>query len=464
MATIAFGQGYKIEAEIQNFEETEAYLGYYYGDKQYLQDTAQVEAGKVVFEGQDTLDAGMYLLVLPPDNRFIQFIVTKNDQQINMSFDAEEVVKSISFKQSKENKRFYEYMNFISDNRAAADKLRAKAKEGGLTDEEKEKMQKELDEISGQVKTYQLKLIEDMPGSFTAALIRSGMDIEAPTFEGTDKEKQYARWRYFRKHWFDNIAMDDPRLLRSPTLFQKVNYYMTKMTVQHPDSLAQALDTILYKAMPSEDNFKFFLIHYINEYAKSKYVGMDAIYVHLVDHYYAKGKATWTDEEQLIKMLEDAKKLRPTLIGKTAPNIFMETEDREKLQLHDVEAPYIVMLFWDTDCSHCKKAMPKMVEFEAKFREKGVKIFAVCSKASKDFPKCWEYVKEKGMENFINVVDPYLRYKSMYDVRTTPRIYILDDKKEIVSKGIGAEQLEEVMDKIIEIRERQQLKEQESGE
>ena len=46
---------------------------------------------------------------------------------------------------------------------------------------------------------------------------------------------------------------------------------------------------------------------------------------------------------------------------------------------------------------------------------------------------------------------------SKWNVRSWPTIYVLDHKKEIISKRIGAEQLEELMDKIIENKPQQAI-------
>ena len=40
-------EGYKISVTVEGFAEKEAYLGYHFGDKQYIQDT--VSAGKRLF-------------------------------------------------------------------------------------------------------------------------------------------------------------------------------------------------------------------------------------------------------------------------------------------------------------------------------------------------------------------------------------------------------------------------------
>jgi len=61
---------------------------------------------------------------------------------------------------------------------------------------------------------------------------------------------------------------------------------------------------------------------------------------------------------------------------------------------------------------------------------------------------CWDLVKEKDMGRWINVNDPLIssRYKITYDVTRTPQIFVLDENKTIISKKIGAAQIEQVID------------------
>jgi thiol-disulfide isomerase/thioredoxin len=129
----------------------------------------------------------------------------------------------------------------------------------------------------------------------------------------------------------------------------------------------------------------------------------------------------------------------------------MQKKDGSKINLHDVESPFTVVYIWDPDCGHCKKAAPKVVEFYEKFKDKGVTIFSICGKFTDEVKTCWDTIEEKGFDNFMNVVDPYHRskYKVLYNIKSTPQIFILDENKEIIMKRIGAEQLSEVMDQII---------------
>jgi thiol-disulfide isomerase/thioredoxin len=315
---------------------------------------------------------------------------------------------------------------------------------------EKSTYEKKLVLLDEEVKSYQRNLVLNEKQSLAAAIVKANIEVEIPEFTGTKEETDKARFQYYRDHYFDNLDLSDARLLRTPVLFDRVDRYINKYTVQVPDSIVASLDLVLTNAFPSEETYKFLLIHYLNEYAKSKFVGMDAMYVHLVDNYYANGKAPWVEKEQLDTIVKNANELRPLLIGKIAPNITVYKEDLTPVSLHSVESPYTVLFFWAPDCGHCQKSMPGLVDFYKEYKAKGVEILAVCAKLLEKEGTCWDAVKEKNMESWINTSDKYLRSKfgQVYNVKSTPQVYVLDHKKEILTKQVAVEKLGEIMDLI----------------
>lgn len=454
--------GYQIKVKVSGFAEKQLYLGYYYGDKQYLKDTAYAaNNGWFYFEGDEKLPGGLYLIVMPPDNKFFQIVINdEEDQWFSVQTDAEDPVNKMKLEGSEDNQLFYNYLLYLEKKRPEADKLKAELDSLPQGDKKREKIEAKIKALDEEVLAYQRKIISEHPKSTTAAIIKANLPLTPPVFEGDDKDLKAFRWT--RQHWFDNVDLADDRLLRTPVLQQKVDHFIQKMTVQHPDSISAAIDQVLNAMRPSEENFKYFLIHFLNEYAKSKIVGMDAVYVHLGLKYYATGQAPWTDPEQLEKIVDNAKKLEPLLIGKKAPDLLLETQDGAQVHLHQFSSPLTVLFFWDPDCSHCKKSMPDMVKFAQDYKDKGVAVFAICTKlvtrddqgnlSLKEVNKCWDSIKEHHMDLFFNTVDPYhrSRYKTIYDIRSTPQIYVLDEDKTILSKRIGAEQLPEVIDFILE--------------
>ena len=444
--------GYEVKIQINGFKQNEIYMAYHLGEKQYIKDTIKQQAdGSFLFKGDSPLESGIYLVVLPPDNNYFQLIIEKNDQYFSVTTDAADPSKNIQTKGSIENKLFYGYMNFLAEKRPQSEALNNRLKD----EKDSLKMQEltdAIDKIDQEVEDFQFNFIQNNANTFTAAIIKANTPLKLPDFSGTEEEQQREAFYYNRDHYFDNLDLSDGRFLRTPFLFERINTYVSKLQVQVPDSLIKAIDLVLAKTKNASESYRYFAVHYLNEYANSKFVGMDAVYVHLAEKYYASGQAPWVDSTQLAKIVENAVSLKPILIGKTAPNIKMQLRDGSPVTLHDIKSPYIVLYFWRYDCGHCKESTPDLKAFYEEYKNKGVKIFAVCVKFNDEIGDCWKYVDENQLDGWIHAVDPYLRSKfySLYNVKTTPQIFILDKNKKIISKGIGAPQLKEVMGKIME--------------
>jgi thiol-disulfide isomerase/thioredoxin len=214
------------------------------------------------------------------------------------------------------------------------------------------------------------------------------------------------------------------------------------------------LDYIFEKMKGSPETQKYYVSHFLNFFAKSQLVGFDACYVHIGEKYFCT--ATWPNKEDLEKICDNVSRLKPLLIGKIAPNIIVKDKNNQNHALYDVDADYTILFFWATDCGHCKKAAPFMVDFAKKYKDKGVTVFAVCTAVMEKGAECWKGAEEKGFDDnlFLNYYDPYIqsRYKTLYDVQTTPQIFILDRKHEILMKRISADQLDKVLEQIMEIQ------------
>jgi hypothetical protein len=78
------GQGYKIKVSIKGYKNDTLLLGYHYGDKQYIKDTAFRLNGQFVFEKDTLLEPGMYLIVLKPSHDFFQLLIEEKNQQFSV--------------------------------------------------------------------------------------------------------------------------------------------------------------------------------------------------------------------------------------------------------------------------------------------------------------------------------------------------------------------------------------------
>ncbi|MEM9991202.1 MAG: DUF4369 domain-containing protein, partial [Bacteroidota bacterium] len=336
--------GYDIKVKIDGYEAEEIYLGYFYGDKQYLKDTTALQSdGYYHFKGSEALEQGVYLVVLPPDNNYFQLILDE-DQTLQLETEFSALTDKMKVAGSVENETLYDYIGFLGKMRGKATPIQEKIKAAEEAQEDKTEFTEQLNAIDEDVRNKQKQVIAEHGDKIVGAIIKANLALDIPEFEGETEEDTRRKAYYWQlEHYFDNLNLGDTRIMRSPFLFQKVLGYVEKSVIQHPDTIAKAVDKVLEMMRPSEETFKYYLIHFLNKYANAKIVGQDAVYVHLVDEYYKKGDAPWTEEEQLEKIIDQSDKLKPLLIGKIAPNITTYTKDNEAITLHDFKAKYTVL-------------------------------------------------------------------------------------------------------------------------
>ncbi len=451
--TYGQGNGYHIKGMINGYDQDTIFLGYYYADKQYLLDTSSVLDGSFEFSGTDTLRSGVYMIVMPPDNKYFQLMVHQEQSLFSFQADMADIEGTITFEKSPDNDLFYDHLKFIASKRALVEDLNSKKETA--TGKDLEKVEQELQRINAQVLEHQQKIIEDNPNSMTALLIRSGFQIDLPEFEGTEKEKNLKNYLYYKKHYFDNVDLSDPRMIRTPAhvLDSKITYYIDKLTPKDPDSIIVSIDYLLEEMKGAEETYKYYLVEFLNEYAQSKIVGMDAVYVHLALNYYARGEAPWVEETQLKKIIANARDASPTLIGQTAPDFKVQLRDSTDIQLYDVDADYTILIFWSHTCNHCKESMPKLKEFYEKETDLNIEVFSVCTKMLDEEPACWDFIDGNNLDGWINTSDKSGGRSNMhklFNIKKTPKLFILDRNKKIVSKDLGPEQLDEFFDHIVE--------------
>lgn len=441
----AFAQnGHKLSFQVKGLADTTVNLAHYYGDKQYITDTVLVDHhGKFVFEGDDTLPGGIYMVILP-GKKYFELIVT--EQKFSMTTDTTDFVNNMKVEGSYQNKVFYEYLRFIKSKEKDVRSLQEEQKALKEADKSTKKVDARLEDISKEVQDYKNNMIKNEPDAFICKVFLASKDVEVPDPPKGETDTLY-KYHYYKKHYFDNIDLTDDRLLRTPVFHNKLETYITKLTIQIPDSINKEADYLVERVRGNKEMFKY-VVHYItNTYERSKYMGMDAVFVHMALNYYTKDQAFWVQEEQLMRIRERAQVLSRLLIGKVAPNIVLKDMDGNFQILHQVDADYIVLFFWDPDCGHCKKATPKLKDLYDRVKNHGVKIFAVCTETEET--KWVNFIKDHHLEEWINVADLDAQnpFRSIYDITATPKIFLLNRKKEIIAKQLDVEQLEDFLKK-----------------
>jgi len=240
----------------------------------------------------------------------------------------------------------------------------------------------------------------------------------------------------YKEHFFDNIDFTEPGLIRSPVLGGRLEQYFRQVVIQMPDSIIKEADRVLERSVVNDDIFQYVAVWLMNRYASSEIMGHDAVVVHLADRIYLSGRAPWAAEEYLSDLKKRVDRLRPNLIGRKAPELLMNSFAGHYVSLYDISAEFTILYFWEPDCGHCKEATPMLREYYEKNRENGIAVFAVCTQHDKE--KWEKYIVDHGL-NWVNGWDPQRlsRFDYLYNVESTPLIYILDRDKKIIAKRLA---------------------------
>jgi thiol-disulfide isomerase/thioredoxin len=450
-AKSASAQGYEIKIKVNGLQDTLCYLANYYGDKQYIKDSARVNSfGNIIFKGNEPLDGGIYLFVFP-NKTYFELLVDKT-QFFSLECDQFDVINTMKVKGSQENLDFYNYLQFIGGKSKQMESLNAEKTNLIAEKQSTDDVMKRIKAVDSSVIDYKNSYILSNPKTFLAAIYNASKDVtipDAPILANGAIDSNF-QFNYFKAHYFDNLDLSDDRILRTPIYHNKLAYYFKNLVMPTPDSLILECDKIVAKAKKNKETFKYVVWYLTNTYETSQIMGLDAVFVSLVTKYYTKDQATWVDDVTLYKIQDRASILGPILLGKQAKNLVLADTSGNYQSMYNINSPYTVLLFWDPDCGHCKKTVPKVKAFYDKAKSKGLQVYSINTAVEEQ--KWKDFIKENKL-NWINVADLKTQnnFRHDFDIITTPQIFILDKNKKILAKKIDEETMEKILCKELDI-------------
>jgi thiol-disulfide isomerase/thioredoxin len=249
-------------------------------------------------------------------------------------------------------------------------------------------------------------------------------------------------YNYYVNHYWDHMDFSEAALLSTPAFHPRLKTYFDDIVPPLVDSIIKYADSLIEKAKDNQELFKYIVWYLTTKYERSQYVAHDAIFVHMVQKYYAKGLCPWADEAVLEGMINKANKLNDILIGRKAPELYMADTNGVFHSNYEFDRKYTIMWFWDLNCGHCKSATPKLVEFYNRAKDSlDFGVYAVCM--TSDTVKWKQAIIERQLP-WLNVGGNVasIDYRVVYDVNTTPVLFVLDKEKKIIVKKIGIDELE----------------------
>ena len=446
---LIFAQGYQIDLTINQLESEQLLFGYYLDGKTYVKDSARyLGNGKYILRGSDKLNKGMYFLA--EESSILFDLVIGEDQFFELQANKNDYASSMKVVGDLDNQLFFENAKFNLERRKEGAPYLEILSDSTSSVSEKNAAKEQVEAINGKVFDYQDKIIEDYPNSILGILFKSGKEVEIPAEYATDSSKEGRKnsFYYYRNHYWDLFDLSNPILFRLPnTLYtRKVDDYFERLISPNPDSVKLAVDRIAHLAKKEKAAYRYLIWYLTIKFQTSNVMGMDEVYVHIVDNYFLNGKMDfWANQQLKNNLKEKADQYRSSLVGMLAPNLVLQDINKQPKALHELPNKYTVVYFYDPDCSHCKKETPVLKDFFER-TEYDLGVYTVSADTS--FTNMNNYIEKMGLQQWTNTngTRTYgIKYLDKYDAYTIPTIYLLNESKEIIAKKITASQLEEII-------------------
>lgn len=434
----------------------------------YLRDTAVIDKNGVAnFIGTKKLQRGMYLFVFPKKRDYFEFIID-DDLDFQIDFDTawstRDYYKSMTITGSVENAAFVEYQKgkvavieklMAIDQVMEADSMAPQSTKDSLN----AIREQYLNEKGNYDSAYVIKHPGHLLSKFLVAMINIPYPEVFPTLPDGTKDSSFPL-RWYKKHYLDHMDFGDDGLLRMPVniVKQRLDFYFDKIIVPDADTCMMVAEKLLDQCKNTIEMEKYLIWYLTNRFESSNIMGLDRAFVRMAMSTYCQGKSWWVDSATINKMCENAFRRAHTLIGETAPELELKDVKGKWVNTQNIRGPYVVMIFWDPTCGHCKEVMPKLAKIYEANKDKGWKVIAL---SSGDKKKEWEeyYNTHPETQAFTHLIrgevqsQKYADALYSYYVVSSPTIYVLDADRKIVANRIDVDKMVDFLKHLDEERD-----------
>lgn len=439
-----------------NLQSGIAYLTYHTGTSLNVEDSAAIsKTGLAVFKGNKTLPPGIYAIVFPGKKLSADFLIGKEKiQNITIKADTGNLI-NMQVTGSKEDILFRQYQQFVGRqgrllNQERQAYMKATSKEDSAIHEKK------YAEYNTELNNYRMSIIQQQPNSMMAILLNAMREPPYPEKVPLTRQDSIDNYQFYKTHYWDGISFMDDCVVRTPFFKTRLENYYRQVVPQSPDSIIKDIDYKLLLARNAPEVYKYMLNWLTDEYISPKYMGQDAVFVHLFNKYHSKGLTGWLNEKQMEAITRRAYMLMANLVGEKAANLELIDITGKIRPLYEEKADFTVVAFWDPNCGHCKEEMPRIDSlYKANWKDKNVRIYAVMTEGD---TMAWKkYIADHNIGYWTHVYQSLQMmtaesqgltpsYKQLYDVTQTPTLYLLDKEKRIIAKKLTPLQLNEMLE------------------
>lgn len=443
---------YQISLTIHGNTDTMMFMGHYRLQGNRVVDTAfRNKRGAFVFSSdQRELKPGLYFFA-NPKGTYVEFVVYNEKPFFTFETEERDWTSNMAVKGSEQNKFFFDFHRLNGELDKDLQQKRATLDSASYQQYQREKLHS-FDSLKE-------AMINQHPGYMLSKMMLATKEVPTPAVDANgDSLTGSQMWDYFMSHYFDNTPLNDNMIINTPraVFYDRVSTYVDKyMRNAPPEIIIPYLDTLIDRSKPAPDVFQWLVMHLTQKYLQSNIMVYDSIYVHLVYRYFASSDNFWSSPTNIEKELIRADKWSKLLVGKVAPELILFDTNHTAHYLHQMPFDYKLLIFWSPSCGHCKTVIPALYEKYLKYADQyRLCAYAILSEPDDHTRPLWKkFLAEHNIThpNWINLDggEANVDWHQVYDITTTPQIYLLNKENKIVAKHLGAESFEQIFKAVV---------------
>lgn len=455
--TWAQSTGYQINLQIKPLKRTWVYLGYYYGKILPITDSAYLdETGRGVLKGAKALPQGIYILAASKNSILTEMLVGKT-QHFTVTSDTTNPQALTKFTGSPENEQFRAYTDFVAARGKAIEQARNQMNAPSVSAEEKAKLQAIITKNAGEMDAYRKNVVETQPSSLLAVIFGAMQEPNMADAYKNAKTYKDSVTAYYnaRKHYWDGVNFMDGRIVRTPVFEQKMKTYFDAYISPEADSVIHETNWMLALGRNDPEMYKYLVNYFVDNYFSPKVMGQDKVFTTIYEKHFATNQVNWLTQNQMKQISDRYYMLASNLLGGQAAELNLIDTNNVSKTLYAMQNPYTVVAFYDPNCGHCKVEIPRMDSlYKADWKKENIGVYAVMVAEGsisdwkpfiRKWGEGWTHVHQTAEMKAEEEKKQQPGYHQLYDIRSTPTLFLLDKDKRIIAKNLSLDDLDKIL-------------------
>lgn len=235
--------------------------------------------------------------------------------------------------------------------------------------------------------------------------------------------------------------------------------YLTSLETQPNDTILYYINDLIERSNPNNDTTKSIknvqsqiAYNAYNHFYNSPIMGKEEVAIKIAQEWFLNKKLEWPNSEGLFMVNMFVEMNKNSLIGMHAPELNLTDTLGKQSSLLSLPSINTIIYFFTHDCVTCKIETPKLVNYVNEYTDGPLNVYAVYTHDNRE--KWIEYTEKNFSSqlynpfvNWVNVYDPKFEsgFHMLYNVISTPQMYLLDRDKRIIGRNLNTTALGELL-------------------